>query len=431
MFNTENRLILTDIEKKMLDGDRGDAVRMAMSILADIGDAIGARQMVKISHVHTDSGFYLGDAGLDFVEKLVSLDAKVAVPTTMNNTSFDIERCRDYGASQETAQKMKRMEAAHLAMGADPTWTCAPYQDGVLPQKNERIAWSESNAIAFANSVLGARTNRTGDLVDICCALTGRAPETGLYLKENRLAGLHLELEGFPADVFQNPGLYPLLGYLAGKECGNRIPAVTGLPPILSMDDLKGFAAAAASSGATALFHIAGITPEAPSLNACCSASLPPEKIIVTPRDIGKTEALLCTNTDDRLDWVGLGCPHFSQTEFMALIQCLDRLAGSKTIHSNVAFSIFTSRNVREEIKSSKIYDRLHAAGIEIYTDGCLLLYPQSLEAGGTMMTNSAKAANYIYSQAGFKAAYGTIEECVESALAGKIIRRRPVWFRS
>ena len=419
-------MYLTDDERKMRDGHLGEAVSMAMSILVELGEAIGAPEMVEITHVHTDSGFYLGDAGLEFVEHLATRGGQVAVPTSMNNTSFDIERCRSYGVSEKLAAKIKRLEKAHLAMGAIPSWTCAPYQDGILPKPGTLVAWSESNAIVFVNSVLGARTNRTGDLVDICCALTGRAPKTGLYLDENRLATIHVKLEDFPAEAYADPTFYPLLGYFIGKQCGNQVVAISGIPESVTMDDLKGFGAATASSGATALFHIVGITPEAPTLEDCLKNNATIQTITVIPDALRKSEALLCTAENEHLDWVGLGCPHFSFAEFTELAECL---AGKK-ITSDIAFSVFTSRKILQQIEHSGILDKLEDAGIEVYVDGCLLLYPQSLKRSGTMMTNSAKAANYIFSQSGYRAAYGSIRECVESAVAGKIVRSRPAWLQ-
>ncbi len=418
---------LSDDEKKMRDGQLGEAVGMAMSILVELGEAIGAPEMVEITHVHTDSGFYLGDAGLEFVEHLADLGGQVAVPTSMNNTSFDIERCRSYGVSPELADKIKRLEKAHLAMGAIPTWTCAPYQDGILPKAGDLVAWSESNAIVFVNSILGARTNRTGDLVDICCALTGRAPKTGLYLDENRMATIQIELEDIPAVAYADARFYPLLGYFIGKQCGNQVVAISGIPKSVTMDNLKGLGAAAASSGATALFHIIGITPEAPTPEACLKMGTPIQTITVTPEALKKTEARLCTAENEQLDWVGFGCPHFSYTEFTELAECIK----GKKINSDIAFSVFTSRKILRRAQQAGIIGKLMAAGIEIYTDGCLLLYPQSLKRSGTMMTNSAKAANYIFSQSGYRTAYGSIRECVESAVTGKIVRRRPVWLQS
>jgi predicted aconitase len=420
-------LYLTDNEKKMRDGHLGEAVSMAMSILVDLGEAIDAPKMVEITHVHTDSGFYLGDAGLEFVEHLAASGGQVAVPTSMNNTSFDIERCRSYGVSAELAGKIKRLEQAHLTMGAAPSWTCAPYQDGILPKRGDLVAWSESNAIVFVNSVLGARTNRTGDLVDICCALTGRAPKAGLYLDENRMAAIHARLEDFPADAYADPRFYPLLGYFIGKQCGNQVVAISGIPETVTMDDLKGFGAATASSGATALFHIVGVTPEAPALESCLKKGTAVQTITVSPAVLKESEALLCTAENEQLDWVGLGCPHFSYAEFTELAACI----ADKKIHPDIAFSVFTSRETLSRIEAKGIIEKLAHFGIETYTDGCLLLYPQSLKPSGTMMTNSAKAANYIYSQAGYKVAYGSIRECVESAVAGKIVRRPPAWLPS
>ncbi len=418
---------LTDQEKMMLDGKAGEAVRLAMAILVDLGEAIGAAEMVAIKHVHTDSGFYLGDAGLEFVEHLAALGGKVRVPTSMNNTSFDIERCRSYGVPDELADKIRRLEKAHLTMGATPSWTCAPYQDGILPKPGSMVAWSESNAIVFANSVLGARTNRTGDLVDICCALTGRVPRSGYYLDENRLAEIQVKCEGIPAEAFTDARFYPLLGYFIGKQCGNRVVAITGLSPSIGMDDLKGLGAAAASSGATALFHVVGVTPEAKTLQSCLIRNTPIEVLTLTPENLQQTQELLCTAQNDQLDWVGFGCPHFSPDEFKELAACI---AGRK-VHSDIDATIFTSRNVLDWVYKVGMIENLTKAGFQIYTDGCLLLYPQFIKRYGTMMTNSAKAANYIYSQSGFLAAYGSIRECVESAIAGKIMQEQPAWIKS
>jgi len=255
--------------------------------------------------------------------------------------------------------------------------------------------------------------------------LTGRAPQTGLYLDENRMAAIHARLEGFPAKAYADPRFYPLLGYFIGKECGNQVVAISGIPEGVTMDDLKGFGAATASSGATALFHIVGITPEAPTLEACLKKDTAIQTITVNPDSLKKSEGLLCTAENEQLDWVGFGCPHFSYAEFTQLAKC----AAGKKINSNIAFSIFTSREVLRQVENAGILDKLKHAGIEVYTDGCLLLYPQSLRPSGTMMTNSAKAANYIFSQAGYKVAYGSIRECVQSAVAGKIVRRPPSWL--
>jgi hypothetical protein len=416
---------LTDREKAMIDGNAGAAVRMAMSILTDLGDAVGAEEMAEIVHVHTDSGFYLGDAGLEFVEHLTELGGEVAVPTTMNNTSFDLERGRSYGVSQDLYEKIKRIENAHLKMGAIPTWTCAPYQDGIVPRFGSRVAWSESNAIAFVNSVIGARTNRTGDLIDICSAITGRYPKFGLYLDENRKAEILIKCGNLSENILTDPASFPLLGYLAGHEAGNKVLAIEGIPGTVSVDSLKGLGAAAASSGSIALFHVIGVTPEAHTREMCLKEKGLQNSISVTPGMIKNMEEKLWTATEERIDWVGFGCPHFSFSEFRELAG----LIRGRKINKDVDVTVFTSRNIYAWVKKMGILKILKDAGIRVYTDGCLLLYPENMGHTGTMMTNSAKAANYIYSQAGLKAAYGSIKDCVDSAIEGKVVRRGSTWL--
>lgn len=416
---------LTDGQKAIRDGNRGEAAAMAMDILIDLAAAVEARRLTRITHVHSDSGFYLGDAGLEFVEHLAALGGKVVVPTTMNNTSYDIENGEAYGVPRHLQAKIKRLEQAHLTLGAIPLWTCAPYQDGHQPHLGQNVAWSESNAIVFANSVLGARTNRTGDLVDICCALTGYAPETGLYLDENRKAGIHAKVEGFPEEAFTDPRFYPLLGYHIGQTCGNRVVAVSGIPPVATMEDLKGFGAAAASSGATALFHIEGITPEAPALSACLSQTGPVDTLCITPADLVKAKDLLWTADSNELAWVGLGCPHLSVDEIQEVIRCLN----NRRIPDAIDLVIFTSRNTMSAIKTDGMLDTLTRSGARVYCDGCLLLFPQGEKRKGHMMSNSAKAVNYIYSQSGYAAGYGSISDCVSSIFKGEIIERSPEWL--
>ncbi len=418
---------LSDREKEMLDGKAGEAVRMAMAILTDIGDAVGAEEMVEIVHVHTDSGFYLGDAGLDFVEHLAALEGKVSVPTTMNNTSFDLEKGIAYGVSQNLFDKIKRLEKAHLKMGAIPTWTCAPYQDGIVPRFGSHVAWSESNAIAFVNSIIGARTNRTGDLIDICSAITGRYPKFGLYLDENRKAEILIDCENLAENIFADPAFYPLLGYLAGQIAGNKVVAIDGIPGSVSVENLKGLGAAAAASGSVALYHVIGVTPEAHTRAMCLKEKRPPNSITLTLQMLRNVEEKLWTTHAERVEWIGLGCPHFSFSEFRELAGLI---AGHK-VNRDVKVTVFTSRNILAWVKRLGILKILNDAGVEVYSDGCLLLFPQKMNRAGTMMTNSAKAANYIYSQSGLKAAYGSIRDCVDSAIEGKVIRRGSAWLRS
>src|SRR3954466_5377563 len=252
----------------MLNGDRGAAAGLAMSILVRMADVYGAEALMDISQAHIDSTIYLGDATLEFAERLASLGAKVAVPTSL--TVGGVAGCgwKDGAVWREWAAKAARQMLAYERMGAVATWTCAPYQTHMRPAFGQQIAWGESNAISFANSVIGARTERYPDLLDICCAITGRVPAIGLHLAENRGGQLLLRLVDVPPALQHDDQFFAVLGHLVGKLADDNIPVIDGLVVSPAEDQLKAFAAAAASSGRVALFHMIGVTPEAPTLEA-------------------------------------------------------------------------------------------------------------------------------------------------------------------
>src|SRR5437762_352540 len=244
----------------MANGDGGPAPQLAMSILVRMADVYGARELMDISQAHVDSTIYLGDATLEFAERLASLGARVAVPTSLNVSGVDECGWKNWSVSPEWAAKAARQMLAYEKMGAVPTWTCAPYQTHMRPAFGQQIAWGESNAIAFANSVIGARTERYPDLLDICCAITGRVPAIGLHVAENRAGQILLTLTGVPLALQQDDQFFAVLGHLVGQLAGDQIPVIEGVVVSPAEDHLKAFAAAAASSGRVALFHIVGIT---------------------------------------------------------------------------------------------------------------------------------------------------------------------------
>src|SRR6266568_6386950 len=233
----------------MLEGGRGPAAQLAMSIVVRMADVYGASELMDISQAHIDSTIYLGDATLDFAERLAALGAKVAVPTSLNVSGVDACGWKDWAVPPEWAAKAARQMLAYETMGAVPTWTCAPYQTKMRPRFGQQIAWGESNAIAFANSVIGARTERYPDLLDICCAITGRVPAVGLHLTENRAGQLLLRLEDVPPALQQDDQFFAVLGHLVGNLAGDSIPVIDGVTVRPAEDQLKAFAAAAASSG--------------------------------------------------------------------------------------------------------------------------------------------------------------------------------------
>src|SRR5882762_10368278 len=268
-------LTLSDRDQAMLDGGHGPAAQLAMSILVRMADVYGASALMDVSQAHIDSTIYLGDATLEFAERLAALGARVAVPTSLNVSGVDECGWKDWAVPSDWAAKAARQMLAYEKMGTVPMWTCAPYQTHMRPAFGQQIAWGESNAIAFANSVIGARTERYPDLLDICCAITGRVPAVGLHVTENRAGQMLLRLVDVPLALQQDDQFFAVLGHLVGKLAGDQIPVIEGMVVSPAEDHLKAFSAAVASSGRVALFHIVGITPEAPTLDAAFQRRAP------------------------------------------------------------------------------------------------------------------------------------------------------------
>jgi predicted aconitase len=417
---------LTDQDQNILSGSEGEAARLAMQILCDMGEIFEADQMMPVSQVHIDMTLYMVDAGVEFVERLAELGGRFAVPTQLNPSAVDLRRCRELRVPAELEEKSRRLERAYLKMGATPTWTCAPYQQGMIPGFGEQIAWGESNAIAFANSVIGARTNRYADLVDVCAGIIGRVPRFGLHLSENRRAEILVTLEGFTPEMFANSAIYPLLGYVFGEIAAGRIGALEGMPEAVTMDDLKAFSASAASSGAVGLFHLVGITPEAPTLEACFDGGAPPP-LVMTPRMVADAEERLSDCTVERPDLVALGCPHFSTAEFTDLTELLQ----GRPVDPSISCWVFTSRAVYAQVEERGVLERVHSAGVKVFTDGCPLQYPVQSWDFRAAMSNSAKFANYCYSQTGLRVIYGSLRECVDTAVNGRVCREAGLWRRN
>jgi predicted aconitase len=419
-----NSMHLTEHEREIREGKHGKAARMAMEIMTDLGRLYGAERLLPVSQVHIDATIYLVDAGVDFAERMVEWGGRVAVPTTLNPSAIDLAHWEEYRATPQLLERSRRLERAYMAMGAAPTWTCTPYQTGIVPRFGEQIAWGESNAIAFANSILGARTNRYADLMDICAAVLGKVPAFGLHLSDKRKADMIIRLGDVPAAWYANPALIPLIGYVVGELAGDRIAAVSGLPVDLPTDSLKAFCAAAASSGAVGLVHLEGISPEARVLEACLADRAVIEETRVTPARIRKAEQRLSSSAGDHCDLVVLGCPHLSFAEFLELV----RLMEGRTVHTNVVFWAVTSRAVYQLIRTAGILKRLENSGVMVFQDACPLQYPKEGWRFLAAMTNSAKFATYCYSQTGLVVSYAGTRDCVTTAVQGHIHRAAMPW---
>ncbi|WP_245424472.1 aconitase X [Sinorhizobium sp. BJ1] len=307
---------------------------------------------------------------------------------------------------------------AHEELGCVPTFTCAPYQTIFRPRFGAQIAWAESNAIVFANSVLGARTNRYGDFIDLCCALTGRAPCYGLHIGENRRARVLVKVESLPEE-WEEAGLSCVaVGHTIGRRCGDRVPAITGLPASTNEDDLKALGAVAASAGAVALFHAVGLTPEAPTTDAAFQGRAPEEVIRLTAADLRETAHNLSTVPDGTpLTAVSLGTPHFSLSEFERLMRLID---GARPV---IDVYVNTHRAVLEELQRRGWEERLRAAGVTLVIDTCTYVTAVMRDVSGAVMTNSGKWAYYAPGNIGVEVAFGSLADCVASARAGKVVR--------
>jgi predicted aconitase len=417
-------LTLSATDREMQTGAHGPAPKMAMSILVRMAEISGARELLTISSAHIDSTVYIGDAGLEFAERLASLGAKVSVPTTLNVSGLDEHHWREWAVPVGWAEQAHRQMVAYQSMGTIPTWTCAPYQTEMRPAFGQQIAWGESNAIVFANSVIGARTERYPDLFDICCAITGRAPAIGLHLTENRAGTLLLQLKDIPEALQASDDFYPVLGHFLGKTTHDKIPVVEGMEYIPNDDQLKALGAAAASSGAVALFHMVGVTPEAPTVESAFQGKSPQETLPITMEMLRQSRRELTHTDNNSLDMVVLGSPHFSLAEFKKLAPLV---AGRKK-HARVKFLVTSSRAMAQLAKQGGFLDLLEEFGAQLTVDTCILTTPMLPKEIRFLMTNSAKFAYYAPGLLDKKIAFGSLADCVNSAVAGEIIRDETLW---
>ncbi len=410
-------LNLNPEEARMLEGADGPAVALAMRIIVGLAEAKGASRLIDVTSAHIDSCLFHGQSGIDLARRLVDLGGTCRIPTTTNIGSVDLLHPELIRADDEAAAQAKRdgreLMELYARLGVAQTWTCAPYQHRPRPGFGEHVAWAESNAIVFVNSVLGARTDRYGDFLDICAALTGKAPASGLHLESNRRARIHLDVS-----MVTNSGdhIFALLGYLTGTIAGSAVPVLGGFsdPESITEDELKALGAAAASSGGVALFHVVGRTPEAPTLAEVCDPGSVPV-VTLTDDDLKRAQAELTHGTGD-VDAICLGTPHASLPELRALAGELRKSPGHALTRP---IFINTGRITLAELDAHHPGDRAVLAefGVTIVTDTCTYLTPVLDPAVRTVMTNSGKWAHYAPANLGLGVVFGSLRECVAEAL--------------
>jgi predicted aconitase len=422
-------LTLTEHEQAMLEGEQGPAVALSMRIITELGRIRGATELVDIDSVHIDGCIFYGQAGLDFAQKLVALGGQVRVPTTVNVGSVDLIHphliLQNTERERWVAQGGRDLMQAYVDLGCRQTWTCAPYQMDSRPEVGRHIAWAESNAIVFANSVLGARTDRYGDFVDIAAAITGKAPRGGLHLDAERQGDVVLDCTSLSPQTLALDVTYPVLGYLAGAIAGTTNPVFVGLPPDVPEDALKAVGAAAASSGGVALFHVVGRTPEAPTLEAALGTNADAPVHHITAQRLNAARQELSTAREDKLDAVSLGTPHASVDE---IAEAYAAIVGGPPLAEGVAFYISTGRSVFAEAERRGLVQPLEEWGVTFVLDTCTYVTSILRPGTRTVMTNSGKWAHYAPGNMGVDVVLATLSECVESATTGLVTWNRELF---
>ncbi|KAF6842770.1 hypothetical protein CMUS01_02763 [Colletotrichum musicola] len=418
---------LSSNDQAVLDGSYGDASRAAMRIVLRMAHLLGAEELMDVSQVHVDGCFYTGPGSLAFAEKLRDLGGKVAVPTTMNAISVDERQWRALGVDKSFGEASARLANLYVEMGARPTFTCAPYQLDSAPRKGEQIAWAESNAVVYANSVLGAKTMKYPDYLDIAIALTGRAPKAGAHIDRNRLATVHIRVPR-PNNDFDD-SFHPVLGYVVGTLAVSEIPVVSGLEALApTTDELKAFGAAFATTSSAFMFHIVGVTPEAPALEAVSPRDNELRCVDLEPRDLEACwEQFNSAPVSSAVDLVSLGNPHFSPRE----IRRLAELCRGRTKHHEVKVVVTCSRTTQALASQDGLIEPLEDFGVQFVTDTCwcMVIEPIIPPRAEVIMTNSGKYAHYGPGLTGRRFRFGSLAMCVDAACHGKDDGKKPAWL--
>ncbi|MFX1330280.1 MAG: aconitase X [Promethearchaeota archaeon] len=393
-------LRLTDDEKDMLEGKHGKATRKAMEIITTLGEIYGAERLIPVTSVQIAGVSYhnLGEAGLEYLSEMAE-DGRTRVLTTLNPAGMDMLEWEKHGISEEFAENQQRVVDAFAKMGVVTTCTCTPYLIGNLPHYGEHIAWAESSAVCFANSVIGALTNREGGPSALASALTGKTAEYGFHLEKNRIAQVGYEVR----PELKNTDDFGLLGKVIGDRTGKSVPYITGVSHATT-DQLRSFCASVATYGGVALFHMEGITPN--------RTTVPIITETVTQEDLERARQEL-DDEDAEIDFISVGCPHASINDIARIAEMLDgrKVADGKTVW------ITTAKPTKDVAIKMGYYDKIEKAGAYLVSDACCAVAPLKGRFKG-LMTDSAKACFYARGKNKFDIKIRTVDECIKEALA-------------
>ena len=406
---------LTGEQRRLLDGGRGEMVARMMKLLVRLGEAYGADRMIPIASAQVSGVSYksIGEPGMRLLLDIAAAGVKVQVLTFLNPAGMDLEAWRKLGIPRAFAAEQKRIMAAFRQLGAVTSATCTPYLAGNLPRFGEHLAWAESSAVSFANSVIGARTNREGGPSALAAAICGCTPDYGLHREENRRPSVVVKVE----TALRSRADFGALGYRVGERVKNGIPLFAGVSAARP-DDLKALGAAMAASGAVALYHVDGVTPEARLVE---TRGL--ESFAVKRRDLNRVFERLNTYRKPskrtkkrgrgklRPDIIVTGCPHASLADIIALAR---RLQGRKL---RTPLWICTSRAARKSAEQMGLCQTIEAAGGRVVADTCMVVSPMEEMGYGTTAVDSAKAAHYLPGFCGQQVLFDELDAFIEDAL--------------
>jgi len=380
----------------MLEGAHGNAVRKSMEILVALGEIYGAKRLIPVKSVQISGVSYdnLGDAGLEFLAEMAK-DGKVRVKTTLNPAGMDTENWRALGIDPAFARKQDLVLKAFEKMGVDLTCTCTPYFIGNRPGKDQHVAWGESSAVTFANSVLGAKTNKEGGPSTIASALTGRTPEYGLHLDENRQAHFIVKVSA----VIDSQMLFGALGHAIGKRADGKIPLIRGIKSATE-DQLKSLSASIVTYGGAPMFHVDGITTN--------QTAVPDQEFEITQKDID--DSIKYMNDGSEPDFIFIGCPHCSLDEIKTIAEILDGKSVRRELWIGVARPI---KKAADELGYS---GKIEASGAKFACDTCHVVAPLAGRFS-CIATDSAKGIFYGRGKNKFRTVFRDMRSCLEMAV--------------
>jgi len=417
-------LKLNDECKALLAGGSGKAMQFAMELVVRAANVMAARELVPVTFAHIDACFYAGQAHVDFARFMLDNGAKFAVPAWTNNGLVSLAESKSRDPLTQTARGAKELMQLYAKLGCRTVWTCAPYQLPGRPNLGDHIVVGESNAVSFYNAVVGARTNKYGDYLDVACALTGYAPFAGLHTDAGRLATILFDTSAVPDALKRQDIYFHLLGTAMGQRAGKDVPAIDHLPADTGEDALKAISAAAAAAGGVEHWHGIDRTPEAATFEKAFNGKKPSRVEMITLEDLSRARRSLTSAADGPVEMVALGTPHFSFTEFAALVPLLE----GRKVKGGVNLYISTSRHVRGLAAEKGWIEALEKAGAQIIVDTCTYFSPAVRGCKGRVMTNAAKWAWYAPGQLGVEVCFGSLRECAETAVQGEVWRDPAIW---